>query len=132
MSVVRPSYFEFRSYLWERLPPAQPLITRVEGYGIDDDGDAPSAGPYQLMSEVFFGGVLLPAVRSGDTALTLECLDMVEEMLDSGDDNLTMLVMIRVIHKVFEEPRLVDLIRTRGGPSTREALARTTGDASPR
>ncbi|GAA4946527.1 DUF7674 family protein [Actinoplanes utahensis] len=121
------NYFGFREFLWDVLPEAREHILTAELYecgGRAEDGEV--SGTYRLMSFAF-QQVLNDAAERGDIPLARRCIDLLEQMLVHGDQDLSDAAYIRMIER-YRSDAVTDLYGIYAGPVTREMLADISRD----
>ncbi|GIF01669.1 DUF7674 family protein [Paractinoplanes rishiriensis] len=123
-------YSGFRDDLWDVLPESREHILIQELYEACRAQDTTDLSAYTLLSEAFFHPVLVEAAEQGNVALARRCIELIEQLLASGDELLTGAARIRVVDKVGHSPALGPLLRRYAGPLTRDELATVYADAT--
>ncbi|MBB5867376.1 hypothetical protein F4553_000755 [Allocatelliglobosispora scoriae] len=96
--------------------PAEMLILEEEVSEVESGGSVAALSPYRYMSNVFFYGLLVPALERDDTAMIGKCCDFVEEVLRTDDDELRQCLTIRVSESVFMRRQWIETALRHAGP----------------
>ncbi|MFC5004179.1 GNAT family N-acetyltransferase [Dactylosporangium cerinum] len=115
-------FVPMRDMLWNAFPEARARILAEEQSLLDEESPFPVVETYQLVSHCFHWEVFRPAMERGDQALLARCFAFVEQLLDTGDQEIMEAVSIRLGMPLGTGPEWRQAVAEGAGPLFRDVL----------